>query len=109
MLRLANYSGYLDNWPGEAIDAVKNISSSVTTVFTEAFEEFSTSTRDVLLSASDSFAYVGDSFVSLDTMTETVYSMSESVMDIWNAQKYALLFGTLYFKLFENYFQEDGI
>lgn len=94
---------YLDNWPGEAISVVKNISSSVTTIFAEAFDDFSASTRDVLLSASENFASVGDSLTSVDRMTETAYSLSESMLEVWNSQKYALLFGALYY----NYFHDN--
>lgn len=103
-----NESTYLDNWPGEAINTMKNISSSMTTVFSEVFEDVSTSTKDAFFSASESFASVSDSFTSVDTVTETINSVSETMLDIWNAQKYALVFGALYFKIYENYYQDDG-
>ncbi len=96
-----NESTYLDIWPGDAIDTVKNISSNVAALFGDVIDDVSTSTKDAFESVSDTISSVGENLYSVEEVSNTVSTLGETMLDIWDSQKYAIILGAIYFKVYE--------
>eukprot|EP00551_Chaetoceros_affinis_P012864 CAMPEP_0203671900 /NCGR_PEP_ID=MMETSP0090-20130426/7569_1 /ASSEMBLY_ACC=CAM_ASM_001088 /TAXON_ID=426623 /ORGANISM="Chaetoceros affinis, Strain CCMP159" /LENGTH=342 /DNA_ID=CAMNT_0050537085 /DNA_START=104 /DNA_END=1129 /DNA_ORIENTATION=- len=76
-------STYLDVWPSDAIDAVKNVSSTVAAIFSEVVDDVSTGTKDAFESMGETFSSVGENLYSVEEVSNTVSSMGETIIDIW--------------------------
>eukprot|EP01083_Nonionella_stella_P285764 972785_1 len=117
MYASSNESSYLDVLP----DALKDLSSSMTSIFGEVLDdvgevigEVGTTTKEAFTTVGDNLASMGENIyaasegVSVSSVTEQLNTVAGTMFDILNAQKYALIFGALYFRVYEGYFENDS-
>lgn len=106
-----NESTYLDIWPSEALNAVKNAPSTMASIVGDVFDEVGTSTKDVFVNLGESFSSVSESItsvseMSVDEVAEKINTVGGTIFEILDSQKYTLLLGALYFKVYEDYLSE---
>ncbi len=92
--------------PVEAFDAVKNFTNHVTTTISEVFDDVGSNTRDAFSTVGVTVSSLGESISSVETVTEKIQNISLTMYDIFETQKYALLFGAVYFQVYENFFND---
>ena len=102
-----NESTFLDIIPDEAFHAIKNLSTHVATAISDVIEDVGVNTKEVLSNVGESVTSFGESFSSVEAVTEKFYNVSDTLFDIVESQKYALIFGALYYEVYENFFNND--
>lgn len=104
-----NESTFLDIFPNEAIVAVKNFSTNIATIVSDVFDDVGTNTKDVFTTVGESVTSFSETLSSVETVTEKIQNISVTVFDIIDSQKYALIFGALYYQVYENFFNDLAV
>jgi len=106
--KIENETSYLDIWPDEALGKMRNMSSHMATLFGEVANEVGSSAKEAMSSVGEGFVSVGESVSSsVRPVTERFSSMSETMLDIINEQKYTLIAGAVGFKVYECYMESS--
>jgi hypothetical protein len=117
----SNQSTYLDILPGQVHSAIKNITSSTSEMLGIVLKDMKTTTIDILgesfshMKTNPSVVYITENYSKLGGVSSiatqaasTVSHVSDTMVDIVRTQKHAIIFGALYYKIYECYFFQDS-